>query len=201
MSTTVTSGADILARIKPTRGTAEANICLRPDLLDRWSDLDTELASLRAENAERASTMSTAKRSTKVEREKAEEIQAVEAEIEAATVTFKFEAVSRDAYNALLDAHPPRKGNQFDMMSGYNRAAVEDALVRASLIDPLFEDCSTKGCDHSECGSWQQFLEVCNPSEWAELRQATNEANGSVSSAPKSLLASQVLRNGGTDSK
>lgn len=192
-----TSGAELLARIKPKRAEAKATICLRPDLLNEWARLDEELSSLR--ETARPSTMSTVKAASRAEREAAKRVQEVEAHIEDSQVEFTFRAMPNADYQALVDQHPPRKGNQLDAIAGHNRAAVEDAGIRACLVDPVFEDCLDSDCDHVECGSWQQLLGVCNPSEWAELRRAFGEANGSVTSAPKSRLASLILRSGDAD--
>lgn len=63
-------------------------------------------------------------------------------------------------------------------------------MVRACLIDPVFDD-----------ASWAQFLEVCNPSEWQELRSRVQSANRGVVDLPKSELASRILTKRGSTSR
>ena len=110
-------------------------------------------------------------------------------------------ALPKDEWQVLCDLHPPRKDNQFDMVSGFNRDAVVDAAVRECMYDPVFEDCTEKGCKHLECGSWQQFVGFCNSGEWQELRRVANLVNGRVNPAPKSELASRVLTKRGATSR
>lgn len=183
------SGADLLARIKPTLREEATQICLRPDLLDKWEDANTALAELQASEAAGSARLGTGV-SSAVKRA-AEAVREVEQEIESSSITFRFRAMSKDQYRALCDRHAPRKGNELDQFTGYDRDAVSDALVRECLYDPVFDD-----------ASWAAFLEVCNPSEWAELRNTAQSANRGSVDLPKSSLASAVLdRPGGSSAR
>lgn len=181
------SGADLLARIKPTLREESTQICLRPDLLNAWEDANTALAEVQTREAQANARLGTGA-STAVKKA-AEAVRAIESEIEQHAITFRFRAVSKDKYRALCDRHAPRKGNELDQFTGYDRDAVADALVRECLFDPVFDD-----------ASWAQFLEVCNPSEWAELRKTAQEANRGSVDLPKSSLASEVLDRPGASS-
>jgi hypothetical protein len=68
-----------------------------------------------------------------------------------------------------------------------------DAQIRECLVDPVFEDCQKTGCEHNDCGSWQQLTATLNLSEYGELARVAQEVNGVVTEAPKSLLASRIL--------
>lgn len=189
MSTDPQSGAEVLARIRPVMREESTYLCLRPDLLDAWEEANGRLAEQQAgevdgDDGPRRRLGSGTSEST---RSLAEEVQGIEAEIEATQVKFTVRAMSKHRWRELCDANPPRKGNQYDLMVGYDVTSVWDAAVRECLIDPEFDD-----------ASWRDFLTVCNPSEWDELLQVTRSVNRSVNTAPKSVLASRILarRNG-----
>jgi hypothetical protein len=77
------------------------------------------------------------------------------------------------------------------MMVGYNRDAVGDALVRASMVEPTFDD-----------ESWPALVEVVSIGEWNRLRQVAEKVNGSVvTESPKSPLASRILSSHAASSK
>lgn len=183
------SGADFLARVQPRLREQATQLCLRPDLLDQHEALEEELTE--AVNEVKASPRLGTSGETPRIRELVEQIEALEAEIEALSTWFRLRAMPKDRWTALCEQHPPRKGHEVDTYLGYNPDAVADAAVRACLYDPVFEDCTVPGCPHDDCGSWQQFVKVCNPSEWAELRECVRIVNGSVK-PPKSRLAASV---------
>ena len=194
------SGADLMARIKPVRRRVTTEICLRPDLMDEWAAANNELADKLTEETvgrrrlgSKSSVEPDEDSMSPAARKIATRIQKLEAEIAENAIVFTFEAMSKDAFQERCDQHPPRKGDQIDQMTGYNRDAVLDACVRECLVDPVFEDCKEKGCLHYECGTWQAFEAMCNPSEWAEMRTRVSEVNGRSEAAPKSELASRVL--------
>lgn len=173
------NGAELLARIKPQLRVESCQIVLRPDLIEEWEQADAELG--RAKTADAVSKR-LASGESETTRELAKKVQKLEAKLLKHSVTFTFQAIPKDAYRALCEQHPPRKKNDLDSMVGMNRDEVADSLVRLCLIDPVFDDVS-----------WAEFLKVCNPSEWAELRHTAETVNRSVVDVPKSLLASQVL--------
>lgn len=179
------SGADLLKRIRPSLAEESTEICLRPDLVEQWSALNEELQAAVA----MAGTVSTAGKQgsrpgtqPKGHAELAERVQALEEEIQRHSVVFRFRALTKDAWRALCDDHPPRKDNQVDQYTGYDRDAVLDEAVRESLIDPVFD-----------AASWSEFLEVISAGEWDELRRVTNSVNKGVVEPPKSVLASRIL--------
>lgn len=192
------SGAALLRRIKPQLREMATNLCLRPDLLDEWEELQEKLGESRVKDATAGRL---AEGTSKKTRELATRVQEIEAEIEAVQFRVLFRAMAKDDWQALCERHPPRKGNDIDMFAGYNRDAVYDAAVRACMVDPVFEDCPVRGCPHEDCGSWQQFVKVLNPSEWAELRDTVTEVNKGVTEAPKSQLAATVLSRPGAASR
>lgn len=202
MSTTPQNGAELLARIRPVLATETTQICLRPDLIKAWESASDDLVKGQVDDAASGEgRMADRAGPSANTRKLAERVQELEAEIEAHAITFTFQALPKDRWRELTEQHPPRKDNRGDAFMGYNQNAVEDQAVRTCMIDPIFEDCTKQGCDHGDCGSWQAFVEVCNPSEWNELREAVRRVNGSVTDLPKSHLASQILLRRGATSK
>lgn len=180
------SGAELLKRIQPKLPEEFVEICLRPDLVEAFHEANDALQEAVANGMKGARVNSKPKAQT----EAAEMVRAIEEEIEANSATFRFRGLPKDEWRALCDNHPPRKGNELDQYVGYDRDAVLDDAVRASLIDPVFDD-----------ESWAELVKVISSGEWDELRTATNQANRSVVESPKSVLASQILTKHGTDSQ
>ena len=197
------SGADLLARIKPRLAETKTQLCLRPDLLEAWEEANDDLEKKQADD-QASQRLASGSSSSSAARKLAQKVQQIEAEIEASAVWFRFRAMPKDEWQALCAEYPPRKGDQFDVFAGYNRDAVVDAMVRVCMIDPIFIDCPRSPedeCTHDDCGSWQAFLKVCNPSEWNNLRDTVQRVNQGVVDAPKSELASRILRRRASDSK
>jgi hypothetical protein len=183
VTTSPINGDELLARVKPVLKEQRVQICLRPDLMQQHENLEEELRTGAAMGGNRLNPSGkTGPRTT------AEAIQALEEEIEAASVWFTFRALPKDEFRAMTTAYPPRPEVPLDLYWGYNQAEMAEALVRKCLIDPVF----------SEEG-WASFVATCAPGEWAELRDAVMEANGGSFTPPKSLLASQVLNRKSSD--
>lgn len=185
-------GKALLARIKPTRRETKTHICMSHELIEEFAAADAELTELRAAatTSKRNAGNGTSSAAVKKQAQKVRELEdaIVEQQIE-----FHFRALSKDAYRALCDDHPPRPDQRLDLIVGYHRDAVLDQMVRDCLVSPVFEDCEAKGCEHDDCGTWQQIVAVINPAEWEHLRATVNEANSGAVDAPKSLQASLIL--------
>lgn len=181
------NGDDLLARVQPKLKEFRTQLCLRPDLIQKWEAANERLAEVTASGA--TNTRLAGDGPSSQAKKIAREVQAIEQEIEDASAWFEFRALPVAEYQALLVKHPPRKDNQMDMLVGYDRDGFSDALVRACLVDPVFSD-----------EGWKAFMATCAPSEWAELRSAVNEVNGGEVAPPKSPLASRVLARRGSAS-
>jgi hypothetical protein len=191
-----TSGAEILARIKPKLREETVELCLASDLFEEWGAVQDELVASRQRDTSgnRLADGESAK-----SRELAQKVKDVEARIAEHTIEVRLRAMSKDQWRALCDTYPPRKGDQLDAYAGYNRSAVLDDAVRKCMVDPVFADCVDEDdeprddCDHTECGTWQQFESTLNPGEWQALVDTANSVNRGVVEAPKSELASRIL--------
>lgn len=176
------SGAELLARIKPQLREEATEICLRPDLVEKWETARDELAELTAGNMLKPARVGSKPQAAHDAVEKAREVQELEEQIAESSAWFRFRALPREEWQALCDDHPPRPMDQVDVMLGYNRAAVIDAAVRKCLIDPVFDD-----------QSWTELVAVIAGGEWEELRRVVNSLNREKVEAGKSELASRIL--------
>lgn len=181
------SGADILARIQPRLREEATQICLRPDLLEAWETANEALMeSQQRDVGDRRLASATSKKTLRL----AKEVQDIEARIEESSMRVKFRAMPKDDWTVLCEESPPRPGNDMDQIAGYDRDAVTDAAVRRCMVDPVFDD-----------ASWNEFVKVCNPGEWAELRNAVQMVNRAVTSTPKSVWAERALSRRAVGSK
>lgn len=191
-----TSGADILARIKPQLREESTQIVMGSPLLAEWETMQEKLLESRAKDMEGNRLADGESQRT---RDLAAKIVELEDQMQAMAVDVTFRAMSKDKWRALCDNNPPRANDQLDAFAGYNRDAVLDQSVRICMVQPVFTDCATQGCEHTDCGSWQHFESVLSAGEWQELKDTVNTANRGVVDAPKSALASRILARRATD--
>jgi hypothetical protein len=93
--------------------------------------------------------------------------------VEAATIRFTLRALPRRQWTDLLKAHPPRKDHLDDRKVGYNEETFYEALVRASVADPVPTD-----------KEWEQIDEVLVEGEWIRLVTAAQTLNLAGSKLP-----------------
>lgn len=199
MSSPARSGAEILAELDPKPRTGVAHICMKPALVDEWQKANSDLIDSQTADAGNG-RLAQGGTSTKT-RKAAERVRELEEQIEAADVAFTFRKLSKTRHSEICEENPPRDGNQMDLMVGYDRDAVDNAVVLEALIDPVFESCEKKNCPHESCGTWQQLLAFLGPGEWAEMVNVVRELNEAVTTAPKSVLASRILDRPGSASR
>jgi hypothetical protein len=95
------------------------------------------------------------------------------AAVEAATIRFTLRALPRKQWTELIKAHPPRKDHLDDRKVGYNEDTLYEAMVRASIVDPVPTD-----------QEWTQIDEVLTEGEWIRLVTAAQALNLQGSSLP-----------------
>lgn len=113
-------------------------VCMRADLVAEHERLEREL-----DKAKRQPRDSLAAGGT--ERQLAEQIQALEAEMEESTVEFKLRAMPRPTWKEFVAAHPPRKDDtgkvdERDAYIGVNSDTFFPAIVRRCTIAPELSD-------------------------------------------------------------
>src|SRR5689334_2535642 len=97
-------------------------ICLRGDLVAEIQELDRELNTLDRPSASLADGGR--------KRQVAERIEALRAEMTAASVVFRLRAITRRRWTELLKEHPPRPDVDADRVVGLNESTFYDALLR-----------------------------------------------------------------------
>lgn len=188
MTTAPLNGDDLLAVIKPQLRIVAVQVCLKPELIETWEQLEADLTSAQAEEVGSGRLAGGGAKADV--RKLARELQKIEGEIEEVSPWFRFRALAANEFQALAAKHPPRKDNQFDFMRGYDTDAVGNALVEMCLVDPEFSP-----------DGWVKLKSVCAPSQWIAMRNAAMDANGGQVGPPKSRQASRVLSKRGSASE
>lgn len=113
-------------------------LCLRGDLQAELEELERRLRDERGRHERSMGEMG-------AEVEIGEQIEALREQMREATVTFRLRALparrtagsgEQMTWDELVKAHPPREGDQGDLVLGYNADTFFDALVVASVVDP-----------------------------------------------------------------
>lgn len=104
---------------------------------------------------------------------------------------FRFRALPRSSYSALLKLHPPRAGDDTDRLNGFNLDSFFDALLRACIVAPELdaEDWTTLLGDGSE-----DFPGVLSSAQYDTMTNTVWSANRRDVDIPFSPAASRLLR-------
>jgi len=86
--------------------------------------------------------------------------------VEAATIRFTLRALPRREWTDLIKSHPPRKDNADDRRTGFNEETLYEALVKASVVDPVPTE-----------QEWEQIDAVLTEGEWIRLVTAAQTLN------------------------
>jgi hypothetical protein len=127
--------AALLAGAKLPERTVD--ICLRSDLVADFEALDKQLTALvEKPNPKMGDDGRMALR---------QQIEALEAEMKAATYPFRLRGMPLPKFRALIAAHPPRRDGNGDLhvrdqLLKLNIDTFFDALARASIVDPVITD-------------------------------------------------------------
>lgn len=132
--------ADIASLIREARlPERTVRICLRSDLVGQYEALTRELAQAKAER-KKADSLSDVNLTPITD-----QLTALEEDMQMATVDFVIRALPRPRFRALIAEHPPRKGDDgnvlpADVISGVNTVSYFEALVRACVVEPQLDD-------------------------------------------------------------
>lgn len=167
-------------------------ICLRGDLVADKEQAEQALIA----NRQRNPAPDIGDADAVFQAEHAERVQRLEDECEAASVTFRFRALSRRDHSDLLAAHPPTDAQRAELAEVGMTALADSetfppALVAASCIEPpgvTLED-ATRAFEGWAAGPWERLWRACT---------AANQ--GAADPGPKSAIASAVLRGSGLSS-
>lgn len=157
--------------------TVEVRICPRADLLEQHRQLDRRLVE---ESTKGAGTLASGP-----PKDLADQLLALERDIDAATRTFRFRALSRRRWRSLLGAHPPLKQHKADGLD-FNPETFPVAAVAACAVEPeMTQEQAEKVADAIPLGEFEKM--------WAAVLQV----NLGASDGPKSVLATTIHRMNG----
>jgi hypothetical protein len=112
-------------------------ICMRADLVAEFEEVDRRLAKLvEKPNPKMGDDGRLAMR---------RQIEALEAEMQAATYPFRLRGLSKPAFRKLVNDHPPRRDDKGDVDERdralrLNMETFFDDLARACIVDPVLSD-------------------------------------------------------------
>ncbi|ROO82576.1 hypothetical protein EDD29_0056 [Actinocorallia herbida] len=169
---------DILSEAKLPEKSVQ--LCLRGDLQAEWERLEAELAAVRKAEAAEADADSLAGPDRSAGQEIADQIVAIEEQMQASTRTFVFRGLGKRAYSNLTAQHPPtedqRKGG-----ADSNWESLEPELLAACAVNPPMSI--------EQVGKLENAL---TPIQWAKLVAAAFELCRRDVSVPFSLSASAI---------
>jgi hypothetical protein len=155
-------------------------ICLRGDLAADHEAFEREL-----EQAEKAGAESLAGSGAG---ELADRILALEDEMREHTYDFRLRALPRTEWRALCQSHPPRRGDDNEIMEpdkyvGIDTEAFYPAMIRACLVDPELTD-----------EEFEQLLDALTDRQFEDLSDAAWGLNRREVDIPFSRAASRMKR-------
>lgn len=155
---------------------ATARILLRQDMLARHAELDAALNKAIEDDGRHNRTPESPRLR--------DEIEALEAEIEAAKVEFRFRSIGKRAWADLLAAHPPTKPQRTaDPRIDHNPQTFPVAAIAASCVDPVMTVDDVK-----------RFDVALPPTLFDVLWARCIDANVGGTETPKSMAAGVIRR-------
>ncbi len=121
-----------------------------------------------------------------------ERIEALEVEMRENTYDFRLRAMPRAAWTTLVNAHPPRRGDDNEIVDtdrmGVNAETFYAAIIRACLVDPELTD-----------DEWSQLEQKLTDRQYSDLADAAWALNRREVDIPFSLAASRMRRDSGAE--
>lgn len=108
---------------------ATVPLCLRPDLREQWEKLDNELIDVQSARITLAGA-------GPHEQELAEQIKALEAEIEKKTLQVRLRGLGHEPWAELIAKHPPRPDVREDAAVGVNFTTFLSDLIEQEIVEP-----------------------------------------------------------------
>lgn len=133
-----------------------ARISLRHDLNERHAELDAALQALIAAHGDEIGRADV--------RAKADEVRALEDEIEAAQVPFRFRALPARDWRVLMAEHPPTKDQRArDERATFDPDTFWPAAIAASCVDPdlTLEQAQQLEAEVLTSDQWEALIATC----------------------------------------
>jgi hypothetical protein len=152
-----------------------AELCLRGDLVAKTQDLLRQLKD--AQDREKTGSLDGGESLVL-----AREIDALRKEMQEHSITFVFRGLPRPQWTKLTTEHPPRDGDEHDRLLGLNRETFYEAMVRASLAEPVLDE-----------ADWAALEPVLSDGQFQALANAAWAVNARDVDVPFSPRVSQIL--------
>lgn len=179
---------ELLDQAKPAERSVA--LCLRGDLVAQWEDLDRQRDEAEKQARYGADSLASGGQA----RQLAEQMAALREQMVDSTVTFTLRALPRPKYRALVAAHPPRRGDDGQIVPedgqsgiGVNSETFWTPLIRACLTAPVL----------SEAQLTRLLDEVLSDRQFDQLALAALEVCRGDVDIPFSLAASRLTRDSG----
>jgi hypothetical protein len=155
-------------------------VCLRGDLAAEFEELDRQLTEAQRKQSDSLDGSGVGALLDRME--------ALQAEMREHTYLFRLRAMPKPKFRALIAAHPPRRGDDGELVDGDRLMGVDtetfwDALIRACLIDPVLDD-----------EKWRRTEAALTDKQYEQLSDAAWGLNRGEVDIPFSLAASRINR-------
>jgi len=148
------------------RAVRTVTVCTRADLVDEYETLEAQLKQL----SEGADSLAGADGAPELRAR----LDALRAEMDDASITFRIRGLPQRTYTSLLAQHPPRKDDKRDALLGFNIDDVIEQLIRLGTEEPELDD-----------EDWERLLgDVINKADYERLTNAAWSVNTQDVSAP-----------------
>lgn len=194
-------------RKSPSKGrpSRTLRVCLDNDLAQDRAEAEQELASAQAELDVATETANQDKRAggsvavdPKIKKRHSDAeaaAKAARAAADEASVVLTFTAVKSDDYDALVEEHPPREGNEDDAKDGVNGVTFPMALMRASISKITDTEGAIVEMDVDD------IVATFSNGERLIAMNASNEVNMRITSIPFSDASSPRRQASGSKSR
>lgn len=136
------------------------DLCLRGDLHAEYQDVEAQFYA--AQMSAEASLGGEAPEVTALR----DELNAITEKMRAATLTLRFRAVSKERFDLIIVAHPPRDDNKDDQAAGFDQDGVNEAMIKACCVEPELT-----------AERWEKLRGAITSQQYNELIGAINQLN------------------------
>lgn len=136
------------------------DLCLRGDLHADYQD-----AEARYYAAQMHAEPSLGGEATEVTEIRAE-LEGLTEQMRDATLTLRFRAVSKERFDLILVAHPPREDNKDDQAAGFDQDGVNESMIKACCVEPELT-----------AERWDKLRGAITSQQYNELIGAVNQLN------------------------
>lgn len=171
--------SDFKAKIK-SRPERTVEVCLDPATYAQWESAEERLRDARG----RSATINGDPEVPALARK----VRELEDAMKAATVEFRFRALSRREWADLVAKHPPQDGDRIGRTVGYDIEAATFEAARLCLVEPELDD-----------EDWATLDESLSAGQWELVKNTVLAVNAGKVEVPFSQLASRLTAvSGGT---